>query len=107
MTTPKPDHQQYQHINQWQQIDWGGEECESNSYWTTTESTNDDSDSMINFQPSNDDDENQSPNDDDENQSSNDDDENQSSNNRHHNQMRICKKIRAEWPIFPSADLLA
>ena len=60
---------------------------------------------MINFQPSNDDDENQSsnddenqsPNDDDENQSSNDDDENQSSNNRHHNQMRICKKIRAEW----------
>ena len=102
MTTTKPDHQcilkQYQHINQWQQIDRGGEECESNSYWTTTESTNDDSDSMINFQPSNDDDENQS---------SNDDDENQSSNNRHHNQMRICKKIRAEWPIFPSADLLA
>ena len=70
-------------------------------------SNKNDQDSMINYQSSNDDDENQSSNDDDENQSPNDDDENQSSNNRHRNQMRICKKIRAEWPIFPSADLLA
>ena len=55
-------------------------------------SNKNDQDSMINYQSSNDDDENQSSNDDDENQSSNDDDENQSSNNRHRNQMRIYKK---------------